>query len=98
MYSFKDFDIKPKINAFVGDKIPVKKILNMEIKVLDYKIEPSTQKQGTECLTLQIEKSGERRIVFTGSKILKDQIICVPKDKFPFTTTIKGDNDYYEFT
>lgn len=27
-----------------------------------------------------------------------DQIRRVPDDKFPFVTTIKGDNDYYEFT
>lgn len=98
MNNFKDFDIKPKINAFVGDKIPVKKILNLPINVLDFKIEPSKQKQGTEFLTIQIEKSEEKRIVFTGSSVLIDQIKRVGKDKFPFMTTIKGENDYYEFT
>ena len=98
MHSFKDLDIKPNIKSFIGDKIPVKKILNNEIKVLDFKIDPSKQKEGTELLTLQIEKSGEKRIVFTGSTILRDQIRRVPKDKFPFTTIIKADNDYYEFT
>jgi len=98
MYSFKDFDIKPKINAFVGDKVPVKKILNIPIQVLDCKIEPSKAKPGTELLTLQIEKSGEKRIVFTGSTVLIDQMRRVPEGAFPFSTTIKGDNDYYEFT
>lgn len=99
MYSFKDFDIKPKVSTFTGDKIQVKKLLNMSIKVIDFKVEPSRQKEGTELLTLQIEKSpDEKRVVFTGSKVLLDQIRRVPKDKFPFTTTIKGDNDYFEFT
>ncbi|MCO6499111.1 MAG: hypothetical protein J5I47_01895 [Vicingus serpentipes] len=98
MNSFKDFNIKPKINSFVGEKIQVQKLFNLPIIVFDFKIEPSKQKEGTELLTLQIEKSGEKRIVFTGSTVLIDQIKRVPEDKFPFITTIKGDNDYYEFT
>src|SRR5690349_15005875 len=98
MNNFKDFGIKPEIKAFVGDKIKVKNLFNVEIKVLDFKIEPSNLKPGTECLTIQIEKSGDKRIIFTGSKVLMDQIKRVPRDKFPFNATIKGDNDYYEFT
>lgn len=98
MNNFKDFNIKPKINSFVGEKIQVQKLFNLPIKVLDFKIEPSKQKKGTELLTLQIEKSGEKRIVFTGSTVLIDMIKRVPDDKLPFITTIKGDNDYYEFT
>lgn len=98
MHNFKDFNIKPRINAFVGEKIQVQKLFNLPIRVLGFKIEPSKQKQGTELLTLQIEKSGEKRIVFTGSTVLIDQIKRVPDDKFPFQATIKGDNDYYEFT
>lgn len=98
MHNFKDFDIKPRINVFVGDKISVKKLLNLPIKVLDFKIEPSRQKEGTELLTLQIEKSDEKRVVFTGSTVLIDQIKRVPKENFPFQTTINGHNDYYEFT
>lgn len=98
MHNFKDFDIKPKINAFVGEKISVQKLFNLPITVLAFKIEPSKQKQGTQLLTLQIEKSGEKRIVFTGSTVMMEQIQRVPDNKFPFTTIIKGDNDYYEFT
>jgi hypothetical protein len=98
MNNFKDFDIKPKISSFTGDKISVSRLFNKKIKVLDYKIEPSKQKEGTKLLTLQIEKSGEKRVVFTGSTILIQMIEKVPENKFPFETTIKGDNDYYEFT
>lgn len=98
MYKFSDFNIKPKINSFVGEKISVARLFNLPIVVLDYKIEPSKKKEGTELLTLQIEKSGEKRVVFTGSVILMQMIRKVPEDKFPFQTTIKGDNEYYEFT
>lgn len=82
----------------MGDKVSVKKLINYPITVLDYKIEPSKQKANTELLTLQIEKSGEKRIVFTGSRWLIDQIKQVPREKFPFLTTITGDDDHYEFT
>jgi len=98
MHNFKDFNILPKINSFVGEKIQVQKLFNLPITVLQYKVEPSKQKAGTELLTLQIEKGGEKRIVFTGSTVLIDQIKRVPQNRFPFVTTIKGDNDYYEFT
>lgn len=98
MNNFKDFDIKPRINAFVGEKIQVQKLFNLQITVFAYKIEPSKQKKGTELLTLQIEKGGEKRIVFTGSTVLIDQIKRVPENKFPFVTIIRGDNDYFEFT
>ncbi len=98
MHNFKDFNIQPKINAFVGEKIAVQKLFNLSISVIAFKVGPSTQKKDTELLTLQIEKSGEKRIVFTGSKVLIDQIKRVPANSFPFITTIKGDNDYYEFT
>ena len=98
MNKFSDFNIEPRIQAFVGDKISVQKIFNIEIDVLDFKIEDSKQKKGTQFLTLQIIKSGEKRVVFTGSTVLIDQIRGVPKNGFPFKTTIKGDNDYYEFT
>ncbi len=98
MNNFQDFNIKARVNSFVGEKIQVQKLFNISIKVLSFRVEPSKQKKDTELLTLQIEKSGEKRIVFTGSKVLIDQIKRVPDDKFPFTTTIRGDNDYYEFT
>lgn len=99
MHNFKDLNIKPQIKVFLGDKIEVKKILNVQIKVLAFKIDPSKIEGGGECLTLQIEKSaGEPRVVFVGSKVLIDQINRVPKEKFPFTTIIKADNNYYEFT
>jgi hypothetical protein len=98
MNNFKDFNILPKVSAFVGEKIQVQKLFNTTITVIAFKVEPSKQKKGTELLTLQIEKGGEKRIVFTGSMVLLDQIRRVPENKFPFTTVIRGDNDYYEFT
>ena len=99
MHQFKDFDIKTDSSSFIGQKIKISKLFNTEITVLNYSISPSSKKENTDCLKLQIEKEGVKRIVFTGSKVLTDQIEKVPKDKFPFTTKIiMGDNDRYEFT
>jgi len=98
MNSFKDFNIKPKITSFVGEKIAISRLFNTKIIVLDHKIEPSKKNIGTDLLTLQIEKAGEKRIVFTGSTILIQMIKKIPDSGFPFKTIIKGDNEYYEFT
>lgn len=98
MKNFKDFNIQPKINHFVGEQIQIQKLFNTPIKVLGFKIEPSKKKKDTIYMTLQIEKSDEKRIVWTASTVLIDLIKRVPEDGFPFETTIRGDNDYYEFT
>lgn len=98
MNNFREFNIQPRVNSFVGEKIQVQKLFNLQITVIAFRVEPSKAKKGTELLTLQIEKGGEKRIVFTGSTVLIDQIRRVPENKFPFATVIRGDNDYYEFT
>lgn len=33
MNNFKDFNIKPRVNNFVGEKIQVQKLFNLPIKV-----------------------------------------------------------------
>lgn len=98
MNAFKDFGITITPNTFIGDKIKINKILNIEIEVIKFKIEDSKVKSGTKLLTIQIRKKDENHVVFTGSKNLIEQINQVPKEKFPFTTTIINQNEYYEFT
>lgn len=98
MNSFKDFNIKPKLSTFLGDKIKIERVLNTDITVLNYKIEDSKKKQGTKFLTLQIEKQGTKHVIFSGSTILMDMIEQVPKGKFPFKTTIIKESEHLEFT
>ncbi|QHC84947.1 hypothetical protein AS589_09280 [Empedobacter brevis] len=98
MNNFKNFKIKPSLTNFVGDKIKINKILNKEIIIQKFKIEDSKAKQGTKCLTLQIEYKEENHIIFTGSKILQEMIIQVPEDGFPFKTIIVLNNERLEFT
>lgn len=51
MNQFKNFNIHAELNSFTGDKIKIEKVLNREIKVLDFKIEDSKIKPGTKLLT-----------------------------------------------
>jgi hypothetical protein len=96
MKKFSDFAVKTNTTAFKGDKIKMERVLNREIVILDYRIEPSNFEG--ERLTLQIEVSGEPRVIFTASKILMETIQQVPRTDFPFLTTIIKANEYFEFS
>ena len=98
MKQFKDFNIKPEITSFVGDKIKIDRIINREILVTNYKIGQSSQKENTQCLTIEFQMNGNKHIVFTGSTVLMQMIEKVPKGAFPFITTIVRENEYFEFT
>lgn len=98
MNQFKNFNIQAELNSFTGDKIKIDKVLNREIKVCDFKIEDSKVKPGTKLLTLQIQKSDENHIIFSGSKYLMQQIEQVKKEQFPFTTTIVKESEHLKFT
>lgn len=96
--NFKDFNIKSKLPSFKGDKIKIDRVLNTEITVTGYKITNSTKKPGTKLLTLEIVKGDTYHIIFTGSANLMDLIEQVPKEGFPFNTTIIKDSERLEFT
>lgn len=98
MKSFKEMGIKVTAPNFTGDKIKIDRILNREISVLDFKIGPSTQKVGTDCLTLQIEVNDQKHIIFTGAKALIQMIQQVDRSDLPFKTTIIKDNETLQFS
>jgi len=83
-----------------GKKIEMYKVLNREISVHDYLIGPSKyeQKGNGKCLKLQIEFENEKRVVFTGSVILQEMIQQVNRTDFPFSTTIKKEEERFFFT
>jgi hypothetical protein len=99
MNSFKDFNIKPALKGFVGDKIKISKLLNKEIIVHAYKIADSKfGDKGNKCLQIQLEMNNTKYVVFTGSLILMDTIRKIPELSFPFATTIIEEDERYEFT
>ena len=95
MKQFKDFGIKPTIKSFVGDKIKVEKIIDKAIVIHAFKIAHSKfEKIGKEdCLHLQIEFNGEKRVFFSGSVTLINIIKQVPEDSFPFQATLTKQDD-----
>ncbi|TDE53785.1 hypothetical protein [Flavobacterium sp. GT3P67] len=98
MNNFKDFDIKPEITNFVGEKIKINNLLDKEIIVVDFRVLPSNYEGKGDRLDIQIEYRDEPRVIFTGGKYLRQTIEKVPKDKFPFKTKIKKNGEYLEFT
>ncbi len=98
MNQFKDFGINVE-SPFCGEKIKVSKILNKLVVVKDYKINESKfeKSNNDKCLCLQIDVEGENRILFSGSKILINQIQRVDRSMLPFTTMIVKENEHFEF-
>lgn len=98
MKNFGDLNIRPSRKMFVGDKIKINRVMNREIVVNGFEVRPSKYPdKGKDALVLQIEFEGESRIVFTGSKILIDQVTQVADTDFPFRTTIVQNGEHYEF-
>lgn len=100
MNDFSDFGIEVQKDEFVGDSIKIMRILNRRIKVHKYEVNETKFKDASsrDCLKLQIEIDGEKRIVFTGSRYLLEAIVQVPPDRFPFNTTIMQKEKSFKFT
>lgn len=94
MHKFSDFADK---HPLAGDKISLNEVLNIEVIIKAFHIAPSNKRTDTEYLTLQLELNNKDRVLFTGSTVLKNQILKY-KDKLPFQTTIKKINNYFSFT
>ncbi len=99
MKDFKDLKTTAAPVNFIGDKITMKKILNLPIVVHGYKIEDSkADKNKGKYLTLQIMFDKNFRIVFTGGQSLMHSIKQITEDQMPFNTTIVENNERFEFT
>ncbi len=92
MTDFKSFGIKPLEKSYEGDKIKIDKVLNKKIRIHYFKIEPSKTGKGN-CLYMQIDVDGEKRLLWTGSSNLMYMIQQVAPNGFPFNTTIVKENE-----
>lgn len=80
-----------------GEKVRIEAIVDKEILVTGYKITSSKQNEGEYCLTLQFQEDEQTMIVFTGSKVLIEQIEKY-NSEIPFLTVIRKINRYYSFS
>ena len=81
MNKFSDFAEE----KFIGEKIKISKVLNKEIEKDGFYIQ------------MQIEVDDERKVLFTNSSVLKDQLEKY-KDNLPFITTIIQPKKYFSFS
>lgn len=98
MKKFTDFGITIEKKGFTGDKIKIERLLNREIVVHAYEIKPSKFEGKDKCLHLQISLNGTMHVVFIGSKSLMEIIEKVPKEDFPFETTIVKPDQQFIFS
>jgi len=97
MKKFKDFNIEPVVtNPLKGQKIKMSKVFNRPIIVHDFRIRdsPYTEKR----VDIQIEMAGVMHVIFSGSKVLRDTLEKIPKQDFPFETTIVEEGTMFMFT
>lgn len=97
MKKFSELGIDIKNDSFVGDKIKIDKVINREIVILDFKVQESKINEGKKFLSLQIELSGEKKVIFTGAKLLIQAITQIDKSNLPVSTTIISENQMYQF-
>ena len=99
MKNFKDFNIQPVNDHFIGDKLKISKVLNQEIVVHNYKINESKfeKPNNKNYLKMQVEFKGEKHVLFTGSKILTKMIEQIKAEDLPFSTTITKEGESFKF-
>ena len=94
---FSDFAEEEK--PIEGDKVKIESILNREILVTAYKVKKSkyAKNNSEQCLTVQFEVDGIKKIFFTGSCVLLDQLEKYGHE-MPFMTMVKKIDRYYTFS
>lgn len=93
---FSDLGVKTTLKHFIGEKIKISKILNKEIVVVNYSIQPSKIKGDYAQIQIEIDK--RKHVLFTGSTVLIQTLDLINKNDFPFSTVIIEENEHYEFT
>lgn len=89
---FSDFSTEEK--RLDGDKVKIDEILGKEITILAFRILPSKHNIANDYLILQFSINDENKVLFTGSKVLQDQLERY-KDQLPFMATIIKPGKFY---
>ena len=94
MERFADFAGTPHI--LDGAKIRIDDVLNQELVVTGYSVRDSrySKNKSGKYLTLQVRLGDEKRVLFTGSDVLIQQLER-HGDKIPFLATIRKVDRFY---
>jgi hypothetical protein len=91
---FSDFNTHPA--ALEGEKISITQIVGREILITAYRVLEG-KFQTEKCLMLQLELDGVQYVAFSGSRILRDQLVEY-EARLPFFSTIKKINRFMTLT
>lgn len=91
---FSDFAVEQR--PLEGEKIKMTEVLGKPILVQGYRLTESKFPTSKGCLALQIEFQSKKRVLFTGSGVLIDQIKKYAHE-IPFETVITQPRKYYTF-
>lgn len=99
MNGFKDLGINTHSDSFDGDKIKIVKVMNRDIVISNFKLEPTKypKNKSGKCLHLQIELDGEKKVIFTGSDVLIRTIEQIKKENLPIACQIIQEGEHFEF-
>lgn len=105
MKRFDEFGINTLDNKhiFQVPQISITEVLNCEIEVLDFESGVKTP-HGENRYVVKVRHEGNECKFFTSASPIKEALNMIPKDGFPFLTTIKqqrfgnGNNKTYHFT
>jgi RNA-directed DNA polymerase len=82
--------------AFEGEKIKIDDVLNKPLEVLNFRV-LNGKYQTEKCLQVQVRLHNVLKVIFTGSKVLTEQLEKYEKE-LPFETTIVKPHRYYTFS
>lgn len=79
-----------------GEKVAISQIINKEVEITGFRIRASKYEKNKtgQCLMLQLLVDNEKRVLFTGSDVLIDQMKKYG-DNVPFLATIIKIDRYY---
>lgn len=96
---FNQLGISHTTSGFEGDKIKIERVLNREIVIHNFKIVPSKYPdKNDKCLHMQVSVDNRKHVIFCTGVALQIILNKIPKEDFPFATTIVKENMRYEFT
>ena len=102
MKAFCDLNINID-RRFAGDRIRIEKIEGDEIIIHDFEIreskiskenDPTWKGERKDCLYLQLEINGQKRVLWGSYRFLIDQIKQIFRDDLPFKTKIVNEHGY----
>lgn len=102
MKDFKDLGVT--INRrFQGDRIKIEKLEGDEIVITDFEIreskltkdnDPNADNERRDCLYLQIELNGTKRVLWGSYRFMIDQFRQIGKEDLPFKAKIVNEHGW----